>query len=137
VPPPRRIADLRQAAAVARCGVRERRKPPFRERAAGRRALDAAYEERPPEAELANALGRGRVVVEYRPTLGLRKRAQQLRALFAESPRRLVVTPSRPEARTEIRATSTRASLRCPRFSAQVFDAVRAFRDRYREGFSR
>jgi len=129
--PRQRVVEVRRAAALARCRLvkdGDTRRRAERER--GRRALDAAYEERPPAAELARAIDAGRVVIEYRPRLAPRRRAQ-LRALFTERSRALVVAPARRQTRADLIALSNRASLTCARFNERTFDALRAFHSSY------
>ena len=95
-------------------------------------ASDGAYANAPPKERLMHALEHGRVIFQFRPSAPASTRGD-LKALFDEDPQRVILTPNTTGMPYEAAATSWRQLLGCPRMNERVFDAMRAFRDRYRD----
>jgi hypothetical protein len=89
----------------------------------------------PPTEKLVHALEHGRVIIWYKPTLPQRE-ISQLETLFSEPmegkpegyKQILVERPSLPG---PVAASAWGQQLVCPKFNAQVFDALRTFRVAY------
>jgi hypothetical protein len=89
----------------------------------------------PPTEKLVHPLEHGRVIIWYKPTLPQRE-ISQLETLFSEPmegkpegyKQILVERPSLPGA---VAASAWGQQLVCPKFSDQVFDAIRTFRVAY------
>ena len=95
-----------------------------------------------PEPErYVHSLEHGRVIIQYRPGLPER-RVSQLRTLFAESSETdfglasvdggfTLLMENNTKMRHDVAATAWGHMLACDKFNDKVFDAVRAFRERY------
>ena len=91
---------------------------------------DGAFLTTPPEPSVVHSLEHGRVSVQYDPDLS--EAAQStLKALFDEDPLRVLLFPN-PRLRGDVAATAWTDLLRCPRYSEEVIDALRTFRDLHR-----
>ena len=95
-------------------------------------AEEGVYAEAPPTEALVHSLEHGRVVVQFDPDLPLAVRAD-LRALYNEDPYHVLLTPNDTDMPFAVAATAWRHTLACPKAGERVFDAIRAFRDRYRD----
>lgn len=147
-----RTPDLGAAARAANCEVRElpeegaehttrrvtyRSNPPTSGDHAPEPAADGAYEpgNEPTPERLVHTLEHGRVILQYRPGIPERRRAE-LDAMFEEpvkgSPAyHTVLIQNNTGMRPEVAATSWTRAITCPRASDATLDALRAFRDRY------
>lgn len=106
--------------------------PPHSGNHAPEPAQDAAYRsEPPPDENLVHTLYHGRVIMWFSPDL---EDAQlgALKALFDESPEHVLLVP-RDTMDAEVAATAWTHLLTCPRLEDATFDAIRAFRDRWRD----
>lgn len=74
----------------------------------------------------------GRIVLQYRPGLP-RRTLGQLVALLEESPEHVLLVENATEMPCDVAATTWGEGLICPRVNASTFDALRAFRDRFRD----
>jgi hypothetical protein len=95
-------------------------------------APDRLFGVAPRKEALVHTLEHGRVVYQFDPKAPEEVRAQ-LRALYDEDPLWLAVTPNNTGMPFEVAAVAWRHSLGCRRWNGQVVDALRAFRDRYRD----
>ena len=145
--PPQQIGDLDRAARAAGCSVRDpqtegetetaervvyRDDPPHSGNHAPEPADDGAYRSDPPADEnLVHALYHGRVVIWFDPDLD-DSRIGDLKALFDESPQHMLLVP-RESMDLDVAATAWTHALECVRMTDGVFDAVRAFRERWRD----
>jgi hypothetical protein len=145
--PPRRIGDLDGAARAAECSVSDpksegetetaepveyRSDPPHSGDHAPEPAEDAAYRSEPPPTEaVVHALYHGRVVIWFKPDLG-DEAIGDLKALFDESPEHVMLMP-RESMPLAVAATAWTHKLTCPAMNDAVFDAIRAFRDTWRD----
>ena len=95
-------------------------------------APDRAYRSEPPADEAAvHTLFHGRVVVWFNPDLEDRSLGA-LKALYDESPEHVLLIP-RESMDAEVAATAWTHVLTCPTLEDATFDAIRAFRDRWRD----
>ena len=95
-------------------------------------ASDGVYERSPPAEKLVHSLEHGRVILQFRPSLPASTRGE-LKALFDEDAQRTILTPNNTGMPYAVAATAWRQLLGCPRGSPQAYDALRAFRTRYRD----
>jgi hypothetical protein len=97
-------------------------------------AGDGVYS-RPPTARtmkhFVHTLEHGRIEIQYDPSLSQR-RIDQLGGLFNDDPYHMVMFPNR-DMRFQVAVTAWGHLLGCDRVTDRVFDAIRAFRDRYRD----
>jgi hypothetical protein len=146
--PPRSTTELRAAAARAECSVRDyervegdgstaspvsyRSDPPHSGKHGPEPADDAAYYDDPPATEaLVHSLRHGRVVIWFDPELEEEDKGV-LKAVFDESPPHVILVP-RESMPFEVAASAWRHVLGCERTGPEAIDAVRAFRDRWRD----
>ena len=138
--------DMRAAAEAARCRlvnppdegdehvgspVRYRANPPTSGDHRPTAADDGAYVKSPPPEATVHALEHGRVFIQFRPDASERIRGQ-LFTLFDEDRHHMLLGPNVTGMRPQVAATAWNHALLCPRMNDRVFDAIRAFRDRYR-----
>lgn len=145
--PPRQITDLRQAADAADCTIRSfedegrrhvgddpsyRSSPPHSGDHARTPAEDGAYSEAPRTGAVVHALEHGRVAYWFRPGASARLRGA-LKALFDEDDRHVLLVPADAGMPFEVAASAWRKVLGCPDVTRDSVDALRAFRDAYRD----
>src|SRR5829696_1151535 len=92
---------------------------------------DGAYGQSPGSERLVHALEHGRVIIQFRPSAPEKLRGQ-LKSLFDEDPYHVILTPN-PTMPYEVAATAWTQMLGCEQANDQVFDAIRAFTQRYRD----
>ena len=92
---------------------------------------DGVFNQQPPERNLLHTLEHGRVEIHYDPDLP-RQRINQLGGLFNEDPYHVVLTPNRSMP-YQAAGTAWGHLIGCKRVTDETFDALRAFRDRYRD----
>ena len=145
--PPQQVKDLAQAVRAASCELRDfpeegdgqtakpvnyRSDPPHSGPQSPQPAQDAAYYDEPPSDEtLVHSLRHGRVVIWFDPDLGESEKAD-LHALFQEDTPHMLLVP-RGSMPYEVAATGWTHRLGCKEMSNATFDALRAFRDSYRD----
>jgi hypothetical protein len=107
-------------------------------------AEDGAYSEAPALENVVHALEHGRVVIQYKPSVSDDVKGN-LKALFDEDPSHMLLVPDRSGMPYEVAATawsdpdaegpkpSLGRVLGCPRMNDRVFDALRAFRQSFRD----
>ncbi len=104
-------------------------------------ADDGAYEAAPDVKELVHTLEHGRVIIWFKKSLPEEARAN-LQALFDEDDYHMVLVPNETDMPVEVAASAwtidpqpngTGRLLGCPNHGPKVFDALRAFRDEYRD----
>lgn len=92
---------------------------------------DGAYLTTPPAPHVVHSLEHGRVAIQYDPRLP--EAAQlQLKSISDQSPEQLLLYPNR-EMSPAVAATAWTRLLACPEHNLRVPDALRAFRDSYRD----
>lgn len=145
--PAREVTDLRGAAATAGCTVSDldsegsghvgddpdyRSNPPHSGDHAAIAAEDGAYSEAPRTGAVVHALEHGRVVYWFRPGVPASLEGA-LKALFDEDDRHVLLVPGDAEMPFEVAASAWTRVLGCREANERVFDALRAFRDAYRD----
>jgi hypothetical protein len=145
--PPRKVGDLDSAARAAGCSpsdpksegeqetgdpVEYRSDPPHSGDHAPEPPEDGAYRSDPPPDEaVVHSLYHGRIVIWFTPDLD-DDRIGDLKALFDEDPAHVILLP-RESMEPEVAATAWTHKLACPEMNDAVFDAIRAFRDTWRD----
>jgi uncharacterized protein DUF3105 len=95
-------------------------------------ADDGAYVRAPATEATVHSLEHGRVLIQFRPDASKRLRGQ-LFALFKEDKYHLLLAPNTTGMRWQVAATAWNHALLCKEMNDKVFDAIRVFRDRYRD----
>ena len=150
-PPPQQEANLFRAAREAGCVLRN---PVIEGRSHVPPEQDVEYNTDPPTAgdhdpvpagdgvydrtpnarqmkHFVHTLEHGRIIIHYDPSLDQRRIAQ-LGGLFNDDPYHMVLMPNR-RMEYAVAATAWGHLLACEEANDQAFDAIRAFRDRYRD----
>jgi hypothetical protein len=145
-PPAQKISDLEQAAKKAKCElenpvidgrshvtkkVKYKTNPPTSGNHNPVPTLDGVYTKQPNFTNLVHTLEHGRIELEYSPSLS-QKRLRQLGGLFNEDPHILLLFPN-DTMRYRVAAAAWGHLIGCKRMTDATFDALRAFRDRYRD----
>jgi hypothetical protein len=143
-PPPAKISDLDQAAAAAKCTLRN---PPIEGRTHTDKDVkyktnpptsgnhypipqeDGVYTKTPPMTHLVHTLEHGRIEIQYDPSIPPRRIAQ-LGGLFNEEKAYTVLFPnaSMPYA---VAVTAWGHLAGCKKVTNETFDVIRAFKRRY------
>ncbi len=144
--PPQRVADLDQAVRAAGCTtkgfrsegrdhvtepVRYGSNPPHSGPHHPIPADDGIYDEAPRTEALVHSLEHGRIVVQFRPQVSDEVKGQ-LKSLYEEDPSHMLLVPN-ARMPYEVAATAWTNVLGCRKATPAVFDAIRAFRVRYRD----
>ena len=145
--PGQKVVDLAPAAQRAGCEVRDfqeegdgetaepvnyRSDPPHSGPQSPEPAQDGAYYSDPPSDEtLVHSLRHGRIVIWFDPALEEGQKSD-LKALFDEDSAHMFLIP-RSSMPYEVAATGWTHRLGCERLTVASFDALRSFRDRYRD----
>lgn len=156
--PKQEITDLQEATKAAGCELKSVKaksrehtgdlaesvpydtKPPSSGKHYETPAEDGEYEDARDPKELVHALEHGRVIVWFKKTLPKGERAN-LKALFDDEPYQMIITPDTTGMTYAVAATAWNAEpqpngtgrlLGCPRFTPDVYDAIRTFRDEHR-----
>lgn len=145
--PPQRETDLRAAVEAAGCRVQSfpsegddhvqppvsyRANPPHSGDHVEIPAEDQAYTEAPQAEALVHSLEHGRIVVQFRPGTPAEARGA-LKALYDEDPYHMIITPNGTGMEYAAAATAWRRTLSCDQAGDGMYDAIRAFRDSYRD----
>jgi hypothetical protein len=97
---------------------------------------DDIYEEAPPTSHVVHTLEHGRILIWVRPGLPDDQLAQ-FKALYEEDPYHVIMLPreelKEPFAVTAWVGQSTGHTLRCRELGDQSWDAIRAFKEKYRD----
>ena len=146
LPPPRRL-PLARAAAAADCELKNppieganhvegtvdyRSNPPTSGNHAALAADDGTYPKPPPTEALVHALEHGRIIIQFDPDLDEQAKGG-LESLFDEDPRHMILTPNATDMPYEVAATAWGHLIGCPEMNDRVYDALRAFKLRYRD----
>ncbi len=147
--PPVETADLQEAAMAAGCELEEIPEEGSEHVAEGTTveyegnpptsgdhvlvpAEDGAYTESPPTEALVHALEHGRIFIQFDPTVPESVKGD-LKALYDEDPYHMIIAPNDTDMPYEVAATTWTQTLGCLKMNDKVFDAIRAFRDEYRD----
>ncbi|HEX8105797.1 MAG TPA: DUF3105 domain-containing protein [Solirubrobacteraceae bacterium] len=86
----------------------------------------------PPTEAVVHAQEHGRIVIQYRPGLP-RATLAKLVALYEESPDHVLLVENATRMPCEVAATAWAHGVLCPKVTDATYDALRAFRDTYRD----
>jgi len=86
----------------------------------------------PPTEQVVHAQEHGRIVFQYRPGLP-RKALEQLVALYEESPEHVLLVENATAMPCDVAATAWGQGILCRGLDGDTLDALRAFRDAYRD----
>ncbi|MEA2348430.1 MAG: hypothetical protein QOG62_2217 [Thermoleophilaceae bacterium] len=149
IPPPNAalVADLDKAAAAAGCEVKTNKEegsshvetpvtykanPPTSGNHFPVPAEDGSYTKAPPVEQQVHALEHGRIYMQYLPSEPATTR-DKLQALFDEDPYHMILAPNSTQMPYKVAATAWNQVLGCPAMNDGVLDAIRAFREKYRD----
>ena len=93
---------------------------------------DGAYTTTPKTENTVHSLEHGRINIQFSPDLP-QPQIDQLKALFDEDSYHMLLYPNGTDMPYQVAATTWDHALVCEEFSPQVFDAIRAFKDQYRD----
>jgi len=146
--PPKKDVSLEDAAKAARCKVENpknegsehvdtqvsyKANPPTSGNHNAIPADDGAYyDDPPPKENLVHALEHGRIIIQFKPNVSERLKGN-LHALFEEDNTHMLLTPNETNMPFEVAATAWDHYIGCPRMNDEVYDALRAFKFRYRD----
>jgi hypothetical protein len=147
-PPSRSALDqLRRSAAAAHCSlasfpsegrghttgrVHYRTNPPTSGPHNPLAAPDRVYSVAPPPESYVHTLEHGRIELQYRPDAPPAVR-DALRRVYDEFTHHMLLFPNNTGMDFEVAATAWKHRIGCARFDAKVPDALRRFRDAYRD----
>jgi len=156
--PAQKITDLEEAAKAAGCELKSFKgtsrehtsdlaeaisyesNPPTTGKHFDEPEQDGAFSEAADAKKLVHTLEHGRVIISFKKTLPKDDRAG-LKALFDEDSYQMVLTPNDTKMTYAVASTAWNADpkpngtgrlLGCPKFTPQVFDALRTFKDEHR-----
>ena len=92
----------------------------------------AYYDDPPPKENLVHALEHGRVIVQFKPNAPESLKGN-LYALFEEDDSHMILTPNETNMPYEVAATAWDHLIGCPGMNDDVYNALRAFKYRYRD----
>lgn len=143
------VGDLKEAAQAAGCELKldlpdegnshlkpdepapaYKTTPPTSGNHSAEQAADGAYLDELPEINYLHSLEHGRVAILYKP--GLPEDQQlALKGIFDDDPDGMVLTPDSQMA-YQVAAVAWTQMIGCPKYTPEVLDAIRDFRDTYR-----
>ena len=95
-------------------------------------AEDGAYFSAPEMEPLVHSLEHGRVVLWFQPDAPPEQKGQ-MKALFDEDTYHMLLSPNARNMKAQVAASSWTRSITCPSVNDKTWDALRAFRDSYRD----
>jgi hypothetical protein len=95
-------------------------------------AADGAYLKAPNIGQLVHELEHGRIIIWYAPN-ATQETIGQAKALFDEDSFHMVLTPNTTGMPYEIAESAWTRSITCKTVTPETWDALRLFRDRYRD----
>jgi hypothetical protein len=95
-------------------------------------AEDGVYPKPPPVEHLVHSLEHGRIIIQFDPALDEEAKGG-LQALFEEDAEHMILTPNETDMPYEVAATAWGHLLGCPEMNDRVYDAIPAFKLRYRD----
>jgi hypothetical protein len=93
---------------------------------------DGVYTQAPRTENGVHSLEHGRINIQFKPDLP-QQRIDQLKTLFDEDTYHMLLYPNGTKMPYQVAATAWDHALVCERFDDGVFDAIRAFKDEYRD----
>jgi hypothetical protein len=145
--PGQKITDLKAAAKAANCKVQQfpqegrnhvgghvdyKTNPPTSGNHNEFPAADGAYTEDPGMEHLVHSLEHGRIILWYQPNAPAQLKGQ-LKALFDEDNFHMLLAPNDRNMPDQVAASAWTRSITCPKVTPETWDALRAFRDQYRD----
>ena len=145
--PAAQATDLEDAAKAAQCEVnsfpsegQNHTQPPYKYKTnpptSGDHfefpAEDGSYRTSPEIGQFVHSLEHGRVIFWHSPSASEQLRGQ-LKALFDEDSYHVTLAPNTTKMPYEVAASGWTKSLTCKKANDKTFDALRMFRDRYRD----
>jgi hypothetical protein len=145
--PKQTATNLEQAAAAAKCTVKTfpsegrnhvsghvdyKTNPPTSGNHFEIPAQDGAYTEAPPMEHLVHALEHGRIILWFQPTASPQLKGQ-MKALFDEDDFHMLLAPNTRNMPAQVAASAWTRSITCSKVTPKTWDALRLFRDRYRD----
>jgi hypothetical protein len=95
-------------------------------------AADGEYLDPPEMENLVHALEHGRVILWFQPKASAQVKGQ-MNALFQEDTYHMLLAPNARNMPSQVAASAWTRSITCPKVTPQTWDALRLFRDRYRD----
>jgi Protein of unknown function (DUF3105) len=95
-------------------------------------AADGAYNQAPDVEPLVHSLEHGRVIFWFKPRAPAQLQGQ-MKALFDEDNYHVILAPYSRDLSGEVAASAWTRSIVCPKVNENTWDALRLFRDRYRD----
>ena len=95
-------------------------------------AEDGAFTEEIEHENLLHSMEHGRVVLWFQPEASPQLKGQ-MKALFDEDSYHVILAPNNRRMTAQVAASSWTRSITCERVNANTWDALRLFRDRYRD----
>ena len=95
-------------------------------------AADGAYLDPPRKEQTVHTLEHGRVAIQFKPTVPDTVKGD-LKALFDEDPYHMIIFPNQTEMPAAVAATAWNHQLTCAAYNDKVPDAIRAFKNQYRD----
>ena len=92
----------------------------------------AYYDDPPPKENLVHSLEHGRIIMQFKPNAPESLKGN-LHALYEEDKTHMILTPNETNMPFEVAATAWDNYIGCPRMNDQVYDAIRAFKYRFRD----
>lgn len=93
---------------------------------------DGVYGEQPELERLVHAHEHGRIIIQFDQAVPDEVKGG-LKALYDEDPYHMILTPNATDMPYEVAATTWTRTLGCEQMNEQVYDAIRAFRDDFRD----
>jgi hypothetical protein len=147
IPPKSDVSTLEDAAKAANCTVKQwpneganhtdgpyeyKTNPPTSGDHFIQPAADGAYTEAPDIGQLVHELEHGRIIYWFPPDAPAQLKGQ-LKSLFDEDPFHMVLVPNETDMPYEVAASAWTRSITCETVTDKTWDALRLFRDRYRD----
>ncbi|MET0762404.1 MAG: DUF3105 domain-containing protein [Thermoleophilaceae bacterium] len=95
-------------------------------------AADGAYTQAPDIGQLVHELEHGRIILWFKPDATAELKGQ-LKSLFDEDSFHMVLVPNETKMPYEVAASAWTRSLTCDTVNDKTWDALRLFRDKYRD----
>jgi hypothetical protein len=95
-------------------------------------AADGPYFQAPAMENLVHALEHGRVILWFQPNATPQLKGQ-MKALFDEDDYHMLLAPNMRNMPSQVAASAWTRSITCPKVTNATWDALRLFRDKYRD----
>ena len=95
-------------------------------------AADGAYTKAPEMENLVHSLEHGRIILWFQPNASAQIKGQ-MKALFDEDSFHMLLSPDTRDLKAQVAASAWTRSITCTKVNDNTWDALRLFRDRYRD----